>query len=272
MQLKLLQLNIFQGRFLDRVIDFARQNDVDILHLQEVTTGRMSLGGGYRYPKGIEAGKLAINSTTVGIDCFETLKKELNMDGELVITNSYVGEPESGTGNATLFKKHLKLVDKQVIWMKGFFEIEPDFTDIPVLSRAAIITQFAIKSKQITTINAHLTWGPTAEDAPYKIEQAEILYEALKKIPEPFIFTGDFNVTPDTQTASMFNSLARNLTTENQLTNTLNPNMHPAKHLFPPGLAVDYIFVSENINVASFKLIDDMDLSDHLGLLLEFEL
>ncbi len=66
---------------------------------------------------------------------------------------------------------------------------------------------------------------------------------------------------------AIINSLARNLTTENRITNTLNPRTHQIKHLLSAGLeiAVDYIFISKEIQVKEFAVIEE-DLSDHLGL------
>jgi endonuclease/exonuclease/phosphatase family metal-dependent hydrolase len=46
---------------------------------------------------------------------------------------------------------------------------------------------------------------------------------------------------------------------------------HAAKQLFPPGLGVDFAFVSKNISVTDFHLVDTPDLSDHLGLSLTID-
>ncbi len=271
MTLKLLQLNIFQGKFFENIIDFVRKNDIDILHFQEVTSGRMSKGGAYNYPKSISERESNPNNQFLGLNCFEEIKNQLSLNGEYLITSSYINDPISTIGNATFFKKTIQLINKDVIFMKEFFEIPQDFTDIPQLSRGALILTFEFESKKFTTINTHLTWGPNSEDEPYKIEQAKKLYEQIKQIQEPFILTGDFNVTPATKTASMFNDMAKNLTTENKVINTLNEKIHPAKRLFPPGLAVDYIFTSDQINVKSFRRVDETELSDHYGLFLEFD-
>jgi len=271
MIIKLFHLNIFQGIYLDRVIKFVLDNQIDILHFQEVTSGKMSRGGGYNYPGQLANRTYNPNENFVGVNCFEEIKNSLNMHGELVKTYSLINDEDSSLGNATFFNDKFELLDKKVLWYKDFMQVPEGFTNIDELSRAALILKLKTGNREFTDINTHLTWGPTPDDEPYKVEQAKILYEELKKTPAPFILSGDFNVTPETETASMFNDLARNLTVENNVKNTLNGEIHPAKNLFPPGLAVDYIFVSQDINVKTFKVVEE-SLSDHLGLMLEFEL
>lgn len=272
MEIKILQLNIFQGKFLDEVLKFVKQNDIDILHFQEVTGGQMSQGGKYRYPGGSDEFNKEANEKHAGVDCFEEIKDILKMNGVLVKTTCLEGDKNSYMGNATFYKSSIKLLDYRTIWMKEYFEINKDFTDIPELSRASLISRFEIFSKKFSTVNTHFAWGPNQYDEPYKIEQAKILYKELANISSTLIITGDFNVTPMTETASMFNDFGKNLIQENHVVNTLNPRTHPAKVLFPPGIAVDYVIVSENINVKSFEVVDKTDLSDHFGLLTSFEL
>lgn len=271
MVLRLLQLNIFQGKNLDKIIDFVTKNKVDILHFQEVTTGKMSKGGKAKYPDENTDRIFSPNEKFIGINCIGEIKKSLGFEVENVVATSYTNDPASSIGNATFFNGNVKLVKSETIWLKDFFSIPEDFSDIAVLPRAALICKFEGNSKEFYTVNAHLAWGKNSSDEPYKIEQAEKLYDRLKEVKTPFILSGDFNVTPETQTASMFDDLARNLDKENGITNTLNPDVHATKTLFPKGLAVDYVFASKDINVKSFELITE-DLSDHYGLLLEFEI
>ena len=67
--------------------------------------------------------------------------------------------------------------------------------------------------------------------------------------------------------------MATNLIVKNKVTNTLNPRVHYArKKLFPPGLAVDYIYISKHFKQKKFKVLKNLDLSDHFGLESELEL
>lgn len=94
----------------------------------------------------------------------------------------------------------------------------------------------------------------------------------MKTVSSPWILSGDFNVIADTMVIRSLNEIGRNLASEIGYPNTLNARTHKANHLFPPGLAVDYVYVNRDLDVTSFQLIDTPDLSDHFGYLLEFNL
>jgi endonuclease/exonuclease/phosphatase family metal-dependent hydrolase len=276
-RMKLLQLNILHGAHLDRVIDFAKKENVDILQLQEVTANGMSHGGLHVYPEKLGVGSGQVNPTFIGVDCFEELKKALSMDGLKINTYAFEDDPTATEGIATLFRPNFNLLDKNVVWLKDFTPIRRATDDNPRtedelrdFGRAALITRFGKEGKVFTTVNTHMAWGPESNDEPHKLKQAEILHGAVSQIDTPFVLTGDFNVDPSTKTVGMFDDIGINWTRRSGIQNTLNPNLHPAKHLFPQGIAVDYIFTSPQIDVKSFRLIDEIDLSDHYGLLLEF--
>ncbi len=254
MQVKLLQLNIWYGKYLEEIVSFVKKHDFDILHFQEVSGGRFS------------------DRTN---DLFTVLKEELGLSGVQAKTWNIQGEKESYEGNATLFKQSLRLEKEAAVYLKPYREIaDYEKRDIHQDPRCAIVTTFSLSGKRLTTVNTHLTVGPNSEDKPYKVEQGKILYEYMQTVPTPFILSGDFNVNPKSQIVRWIDTLARNLTTEHTVANTLNPKIHRASHLFPPGIAVDYIYVSQDIQVKSFSVIQDDEarLSDHLGLTVKIEL
>lgn len=207
----------------------------------------------------------------VSIDIFEDLKSKLNLNGEIVKTTNYIGDPSSYFGNATLFKKTLNLSDKRVVWMKDFYEVDSKDKDWASHPRAALSLNFNVNSHAVTVINTHMVWGITPFDEDYKIPQGKILSDYLKTIKNPFVLSGDFNLIRETQIMKSISAIGRDLATEKGITNTLNPNVHRLKQLFPKGLAIDYIFVSKDLKVNEFELVDSPDLSDHFGLKLIFE-
>ncbi|MCL4387212.1 hypothetical protein M1307_02325 [Patescibacteria group bacterium] len=250
MDIKFLQLNLQAGVLIEEVVKFIEKNDLDIINFQEVAGGSLALGKEK--------------------DCFKYLKDNLSgYTGVLANTWKLIGDENSYFGIATFFKNNLNLLDQEIVWMndfakiKGFFKERPE--DIP---KNALILKFNLNGKIFFDINTHLAWGPTAQDKEYKVKQAKILYESLKKITEPFVFSGDFNVTPDTQTVKMFEDLGENLTSKNKVLNTLNLKIHYAKDRIPPsGYPVDYIFTGKGITCDKFEVLEKIDLSDHYGLL-----
>ncbi len=263
MSLKLLHLNIFQGKLLPAIIDYVKKEDFDILHFQEVSGGSFSKGGKWAGPR---EDLTDATPETVGIDCFSEIKKQLAYEGILNVTIARRDDHASYFGNATFFKKSLKLVDMQELFLKPYEELD-DLPTVPQEApRAALITTFSFGGKEIKFINCHLAWGPNGGDEPHKLKQGKILYEYLQSLKDPFILTGDFNVDAKSKIVMWFSTLAQNLVVEHGITNTLNPNVHAAKHLFPIGLGVDFAFVTKDIPVKDFHLVDTPDLSDHLGL------
>ncbi len=246
---KLLQLNIYKGFLLEKVIEFINKNRFDIVCLQEVSGGIATFGQK---------------------DCYKKLVEKLNMGSDLSVTWRYKNEPDSYFGNAIFYKRALKVKNKKIIWLKDYQEVEFGKENWAKVPRSALSLDFKLEGKIVTVVTTHLTRGPSSVDKPYKTKQANILLGYLKTLKNPFILTGDFNLNPQTQTVNSFSQLAQNLIATHKITNTLNPRTHRIKELFPKGVAVDYIFVSEGIRVVDFGLAN-ADLSDHLGLSLTFE-
>lgn len=252
MSISLLQLNILGGKLIKEIRAFVREYEFDILNFQEVAGGKMSAHH---------------------TDCFKEFQSALKeYRGELVKTWNLTGDPSSYFGNATFYKRSFSVKTKEIIWLQPHREI-PDHNqrNIPDDPRSALSICLRISGNDLQIINTHLAWGPTPHDETYKIKQGNILFNHVKNLPRPFILTGDFNLTPDSQIVRKFGTLGRNLTKEHRITNTLNPHVHWAKHLFPPGLAVDYAFVHPALAVTKFQLLKTPDLSDHFGLALEIK-
>lgn len=244
--IKFLTLNIFKGCFLDEVIRYMRQEEFDIIQLQEVAGG--------------------ILSCNKGTDCFQLLKESLQMEGHLLSFSEELGDKSSYFGNATFFKPHIQYRRKTEIRFLPYIEV--DHNKLPVRNhpKCALSMEFTICGKPLTCINTHQAWGPTPEDEPHKLEQARKLQAFLKGLKTPFVLSGDFNVVPNTEVIALFNTLGQNLTSKHGVTNTLDARVHRAKHLFPPGLAVDYIFLSPTLGYQNFEVLSQHKLSDHFGL------
>ena len=254
MTISLLQLNIESARFVDEIVSYIKQYDFDILHLQEVSAH--------------------VFNKYHNIDCFQELKNRLGYEGVLTKTTTRLNDPSSYFGKAILFKPAFTLRSQQEIWMKPtkqLVQLPKTAEEIRQLSHNALHVQLEKDGKTINCINTHLAWGPTPEDEQYKLDEAKILVDYMKNVSKPFVLSGDFNVTPDSQIVEWFDAMATYLITEYRITNTLNPNVHRAKILFPQGLAVDYIYISKDIKVDNFEVITE-DLSDHFGLKTKIEI
>lgn len=251
MKLKLLQLNIEEGKRYEEIVTYVLQQDFDILHFQEVTSGEQNLRG---------------------MEIFKVLKKHLEYEGIQAVYWRLRSDPNTYMSNATLFKPSFTPVSSHIEFLKPYEEVARErMDDYASLPTCALDVAFNLNGKKIHFINAHLVWGPTPEDKPYKLEQGKKLYDYVKSLQEQFVLSGDFNVSPDSQIVSWINELGRNHVVEKKITNTLNPNLHRAQQLFPKGLAVDFLFTEKSLKVKDFQLVDSPDLSDHYGLTIEIE-
>ncbi|MEX2007595.1 MAG: endonuclease/exonuclease/phosphatase family protein [Candidatus Levyibacteriota bacterium] len=254
MTIKFLQLNIQHGRFINRIVEFVKENNIDVASFQEVTGGKLS-----RYNP----------------DCLNYLENKIpNYSNESVTNWKLSTDKNSYFANATFFKKSFELKNKKVAWLKLYEEITDDKTkkteDYP---RTALDITLAKEGQNIKVINTHLAWSISPKDDPNKLRQGKILIDYMQKIKEPFVLSGDFNVDASSKIVKDLDKLAINLTVENGVRNTLNLRTHRAKDVIPkPGLAVDFVYVEKSIQPISFKVIDNLDLSDHLGILAEFEI
>jgi len=255
MIIKFLHLNIQGGRKIDEVRRYILKNDFDIIQLQEVTDGFMS---------------------TNGLDIFEYIKTNLGYEGVLAKSMKIIkAGKDAYFGNATFYKPEIVVEDKKVIWLKYYEEYidpvddrDPEF--IKLFPHNALALKLRINDKSFWAVNTHLAWGPNPMDEPYKIDQAKKLEKFLRELKDPFVLSGDFNVTMDSVIVKSFDQLGTNHARVAGLTNTLNPHLHrAAKELFPGGLAVDYIYTTKGIEASNFLLISEPDLSDHLGLSIE---
>ena len=259
MKLKVLQLNINADNYFSQVSNFLKTHDFDIINLQEVA-GKSTIAG----------------NINCKIDCFNELKKilEPNYHSNLAISDRFSSDPvNSYMANATFFKKSITLISADTLVLHKANGIFPSSSqDFQNESRNAIILKLKYENKEFYVLNAHLVWGKDDIEKDFMRKQNLKLIEFVSKIKQPFILTGDFNISPHQPSILDSNKIATNLTSKYDITNTLNPRTHRAKHLFPKGLAVDYIFLGNGFYETGFKVLDNLDLSDHLGLISDVEL
>ena len=255
---KILQLNMNANNYWDTIIPYLTSHNFDVINLQELT-GKNTVSGNMKSK----------------IDVFEELQKKISSryNGELSINTRYSSDPQNSyMGNAIFYKKEFTVVEKKFLTLYNSKEPFPsEMTHYEGLGRTAMHLKLDIGAIEISFINAHLAWAKTPTEEMHQTKQGEIFLKFMKSISAPFVLCGDFNPDPDQPLVQKMNKLARNLTSEYHITNTLNPRTHRAKVLFPPGVAVDYIYISNDLKVKNFSVIEE-DISDHLGLTAEIEI
>lgn len=252
MRLKFLQLNILGGEYFSNIAKFCRGENFDIINFQEVH-GKKYLG--------------------FGTDCIAKIKKHFpNYRFSHAFSWRDKHDPKIYGSIAMLSKKEIKILGTEVIQLKKYQLIDQKNAKFQNRPHCALSQRIAINGKPIQIINTHLVWGPTPKDTKYKTKQNQKLISYVRSLKIPFILSGDFNLDPSSRIVKELGQYGANLSIKYKLKTTLNPRVHYAKHLFPPGLVVDYIFVSKGIRVKSFRAVNEADLSDHLALVAEFEI
>ncbi|MEI6533648.1 MAG: endonuclease/exonuclease/phosphatase family protein [Candidatus Roizmanbacteria bacterium] len=249
MNIRILQLNMFMGRYLENIKNFLKIHTYDILHFQEVTNG--------------------LYSKQKGTDCFEELQSILpDHNGELLATWRHTEDNASYFGNATFYNKSFSLEKKNEVWMKPFAL----FGDVgkhtaPLVPRAGLDLTLNKDGVSFHSINVHMAWTPQSNIVqPHQLEQGTILAKYIATIKDPYFLTGDFNTEGTTSVAQLFDPYVENLTMTHNIKNTLNMKNHYAKDKIGDGVAVDFIMIKKGLPSVSFKVIRDVELSDHLAL------
>lgn len=107
-------------------------------------------------------------------------------------------------------------------------------------------------------------------DFPVRVRQFEIIRDFARTQGDTVIIGGDFNVLPQTHSIEMFQEAGyRDLIKEYHIPTTRNDlawKNYPKPYFFS-----DYVFTSPTVQVHRFEVLDRVEVSDHLPLLLEID-
>jgi endonuclease/exonuclease/phosphatase family metal-dependent hydrolase len=107
----------------------------------------------------------------------------------------------------------------------------------------------------------------TKLDTKEREEASKRIIDFIKEKSGEKIIGGDFNLLPNTQSILAFeNSGYKNLIKEFNIKTTRNNNAW--KHYEDKQLFADYVFVSKNLKIKKFEVIEN-EISDHLPIILE---
>lgn len=119
-----------------------------------------------------------------------------------------------------------------------------------------------INGKEVQIFNLHGIINDEKMGNDKTLKQCEFVIEQALQRDMPTIIVGDFNLCPKSDSIKLMNKYFRNLSEEFALTTTRSKEKE--------ALVIDYIFVNDKIKVNDFKVVES-DISDHLPLILDFE-
>lgn len=248
MQLKVIQLNIEVGAFLEDAVTFLNAENPDVLFLQEVGNS--------------QGDNLPSHYATLG-----RLKSKLTLKHVVYSPTGVYKLPEGMVemGNAIFSRYPLELVDTifyDVPYSPSYTDTSGDFSMVPRNLQHAILS---IKTVDIHLFNTHGIWGKG--DNERKNQMAERIVQEIKG-KKNVILAGDFNTIPDTKTIKLIESMLSNVAKDRSETTF---NMRQKTNPIFSKFIVDMIFISKNIQMKESS-VPDVDISDHLPVVASVEL
>ncbi len=244
--MKLVQINIWQGKLGKQIIDLLNDEKPDFVCMQEVND--LKGGSGYKF-----------------FSTLDEIKQEAGFD-HVFMSPTYASQYMNRTmeyGNAMLSR--LPFVKTETLFTRGEymtgFDVEERDGNIRNLQVAAV----EIGSKRLNLLNHHGHWiyGTKAGDDE-TLRQMALIAEAVRGLEGPVIMCGDFNLAPGSTSIGLINEQLTNLSAKHGLKRTYT-------ELSVVDEVCDYIFVNDHIKVHNFKESGKL-VSDHKALILEFDL
>ncbi|MBI5221501.1 MAG: endonuclease/exonuclease/phosphatase family protein [Candidatus Magasanikbacteria bacterium] len=267
--MKLLSLNTYCGYFFEPLMAFIEKNatDTDIFCFQELMHNDENHfhSGPFRANFFSEISKVLKDFQGI----FAPVQPGVNPDGD-TDENIYFGL-------GIFIKNKFKIQNNGDFFIVGDEQsyVKGQEKTLPFKIQYA---QFIIGKKLFTICNVHGTaWPVNKLDSDERLEQSQKILSFVNKQLGEKIITGDFNLFPQTKSVTIFEEAGfRNLVKDFNISSTrgsLIKKMHPEYYAVGRVFQefADYTFVSPGIEVKKYS-VPDLPLSDHLPLILEFNI
>ncbi len=250
MSIKIICLNIWRGELLDNALTFLLAEQPDILMLQEVTNGQdPSLPKRYRL--------------------VETLQSQLGEEYSYHFAPTLMNDCRAGKieeGNAVFSR--LPIVTQHTVFFSGVYG---DYVDRPenyaLCPRSLQHVMLAAGAVPLHVINFHGIWdidGKNPSLARQKMVEA-VMAETGER--GHYVIGGDTNATADNPAMQ---PLEKNFHTVFGNTRITGFNMRRKTNPAYGYVVVDMLYTSPDIKIVS-SASPDIDVSDHLPMILEIE-
>ncbi len=254
--MKLITLNTWGGRAgRALLLDFFRKyKDVDVFCLQEVWSAP------YEHLEGYSAGGLAISHEQIMTRGMQEISETLSNHASYFRPHHL-----DNYGLQMLVKNNLTVTEDGEVFVHKYKGYIPE-GDIGNHARNIQYVTLNFPDDPVTVINFHGLWDEKAKgkvDTADRINQSKKIVEFIQSLRNDFILCGDFNLLPDTESIVILEKAGlRNLIKEYGITSTRT------SFYTKPEKYADYIFVSQGIDVETFKVLPE-EVSDHSALFLE---
>lgn len=264
--MKLITLNValFEANN-SKLVNFLKSTQIDIACFQEVTRSLdKSVDKEYVSKDEIDKGTRNLKYSFFGpIEVFGKIDLK-NFHGKEDFHFDPKGLLELGNYTKTCYE----ITKAQNIFLEGnlTYDINSDAWEVEQ-DRAIVVADLFTNGKKLRVINYHGIWTKDKKGNEKTLDACKKILKIAKKFNGNVIICGDFNLFPGTVSIKQFNQDFISLVDKYNI-RTTRPSSNELNKLRN---VVDYIFVDRSINVNSFEVIDN-DVSDHLPLILNFDL
>jgi endonuclease/exonuclease/phosphatase family metal-dependent hydrolase len=258
---KLICLNI--GIKIDNanaVVNFLAEQDADIVCLQEVANPiENSVKNIFRSKEII---KKALGKT-YPYRYFSPLWQSrgftsLDFGGFIEQGNYILSKLPINKAETAFFHKEYKKVSD---WKEMNFYTEDH-------GRALQTVELDCNGKKLCIMNIHGIWTADKIGDSRTIAEINFILNKCSDNDTPTIVAGDFNLLPETDSIKLIDNKMTNLISQNEIQTTrpeFKNSMEEGNNI------VDYVFINNKIQSSKFE-VPNIAISDHLPLILEFEL
>lgn len=247
--MKLLTLNLWQGRLHRNYPDFFKAEKADIICLQEV----------YEADNNIPT--LEFFSSVSAAKEFSGLSYEYFSP-----VHSYeVMGTRVKLGNCILSRHPILKVE--TVFTHGKYREFNHPSEYIGNSRNAQIIQVSLGKGPLCIVNHHGYWEADPNGSDESLKAITKLSNVLKPIKDPLIMVGDFNLNSNSRPIKFLKEELDlvDLTEKSGIKSTLS------KQVTPYTASCDHVFINNGIKLNDFRISDEL-LSDHKALITEFDL
>lgn len=245
MKLSVLQWNVWFKESADKVVQFIRETDADIVCLQELTQDSVP-NPNRDIPAEIKA---------------------LGYSAAYLPAHQRTGERHIKMGNG-IFSK-FPIISSRHVYVQ---HQDTDSQDYSKENRVYLEAKIKINDTELTIGTTHLSYIPRFAMTSEKQKEVDRLVAAIGDNQQNYLFTGDLNSIPNSYTVAklgeFLNSAGPNFSEPSWTTKPFSYDGFEATTL---DWRLDYIFTTPDLQVLSSKIIQT-DYSDHLPILTEIEI
>lgn len=260
--MKLISLNTWGGKIFDPLIDFIslHSQNTEIFCLQEIYDTKLDA----KDYKGIRANLLSeLKNILPDFKIFYFPIKNGFDDRARPVPFPLA------YGQAIFVKNSIRINFEEDYFIFKHEDNKPLKSDFSNLSTPLQYISFMADSREFSIFNFHGTPYPGDKlDSKRRLLEAKRVKEIVDAKNGTKILAGDFNLLPQTESIKIYESNMRNLIKEFNIEKTRS-SLSPFYRTGDFQNYADYIFVSKDITVKSFK-VPYLEISDHLPMILQF--